>query len=99
MSTQTQASQYKVTKTSGTWLGNVGEMVTTRKSNRKTSERVVAIRWPNGHNRDGLSPGDVQVSHVIGDGRDDSFEQFDAKVISNGTDEQIAAYVNERLGA
>lgn len=93
-------TQYKTTKINGTWLGNRGEQTTALKTSRTLGERVVAIRWIDGHDRDGFAPGDVELKHIKGDAwrKAEAFVEYDRKVIANGTDEDIEAYINERLG-
>ena len=94
-------TSYKVTTTTGLWLGERGEQLIAYKTNRSTGERVVAIRWPDGSERHGLAPGDVELKHITGDAwrKPEAFVEHDRKVVANGTDADVAAYVTERLGA
>ena len=95
------STQFKTTKFNGEWSAGRGEQTIALKTNRKMGERVVAVRWLDGSERFGFAPGDVELKHVTGDAwrKPEVFVEHDRKVVPNGTDEDIAAYITERLGS
>lgn len=94
-------SAFKTTKITGEWSAGRGEQTTALKTNRTAGERVVAVRWLDGSERFGFAPGDVELKHITGDAfrAPAKFVEYDHKVIPSGTDAEIAAYINARLGA